>query len=77
MHEKKVIFDRRETKVLNGKPDDVYQNGSLKLTNVDKSKAGTYTPSVYDDGEARGNLKAIVLCVMGRLQFCFDFSYIV
>lgn len=54
--------------MMTGKPDDVFQNGSLWLRNVDQSKAGTYIPSVYDDGQETGKLKPMVLCVMGRFQ---------
>lgn len=67
-HESKVIFDRKADKMITGKPDDVHQNGSLRLRNVDESKAGTYTPTVYDDGQETGKQKAMVLCVMGRFQ---------
>ncbi|TNM94365.1 hypothetical protein fugu_002541 [Takifugu bimaculatus] len=64
LHESKVIFDRRAKVMVTGNPDDVDQNGSLRLRNVDQSKAGTYTPTVYDDGQRIGNLKPMVLCVM-------------
>lgn len=77
MHKNNIIFDRQGTKVSKGSADDVFQNGSLRLRNVDKSKSGKYTPFVYYEGKAKGNLKAIDLCVMGRLQICFDSSYVV
>ncbi|XP_056884795.1 T-cell surface antigen CD2-like [Takifugu flavidus] len=64
LHESIVIFDRRGKAMVTGNPDDVDQNGSLRLRNVDQSKAGTYTPTVYDDGQRIGNLKPMVLCVM-------------
>lgn len=75
MYENRIIYDRNNGVIYNGKADDIYQNGSLRLRNVDKSKAGKYTPSVYNNnGEARGNLKSFEICVMGRLQICPDFS---
>lgn len=54
--------------MVTGKLDDIHQNGSLWVKNVDESKAGTYTPSVYDDGQEKGKLNAMVLCLMGRFQ---------
>lgn len=54
--------------MVTGKPDDVSQNGSLNLRNVDERNAGRYTPSVYDDGREIGKVKPMVLCVMGRFQ---------
>lgn len=53
---------------MTGKPDDVSQNGSLNLRNVDESNAGKYTPSVYDNGKEIGKMTPMVLCVMGRFQ---------
>ncbi|KAM3584832.1 uncharacterized protein V6R79_000403 [Siganus canaliculatus] len=68
MHGSSVIFDRRGTKLTEGQKDDVYQNGSLKLTNVDKSKVGTYTPEVYDkDGVKIQNFKSFRLCLLDRV----------
>uniref|UniRef100_A0A674MZZ1 T-cell surface antigen CD2-like n=1 Tax=Takifugu rubripes TaxID=31033 RepID=A0A674MZZ1_TAKRU len=64
LHGSKVIFDRRAKVMVTGNPDDVSQNGSLRLRNMDQSKAGTYTPTVYDDGQRIGNLEPMVLCVM-------------
>lgn len=61
-----VIFDRRDNKMLSGNKGDVDENGSLKLTKVDKTKWGTYTPEVYLDGRSMKNLKSILLCVQGR-----------
>lgn len=58
--------------MLTGKADDVYQNGSLRLRNVDESKAGKYTPSVYEEGQSKGTLRSTQVCVMGRLQRCLD-----
>lgn len=52
--------------MLTGKEGDVYQNGSLKLTKVDKAKGGTYTPEVYLDGKRTENIKSLRLCVQGR-----------
>lgn len=74
-HGQDTIFDRKGTEMLVGKADDVYQNGSLRLRNVDTSKAGKYTPLVYYRGTAVGSQKAIKLCVIGRLQICLDFGY--
>lgn len=74
-HGQKTIFERRATDVLVGKADDVYHNGSLRLRNVDMSKAGKYIPLIYYRGSAVGSPKAIELCVIGRLQICLDFGY--
>lgn len=65
-HDGSVLFDRTPKKLLEGKAGDVYENGSLKLTNVDKSKEGTYTPEVYLNGMRRENVKSVRLCVLGR-----------
>lgn len=67
-HEAKTIFDRRAGELLSGKADDILQNGSLKLMNVNENNSGLYTPNVYDEGEEKGKLSPIYLCVMGRFQ---------
>lgn len=53
---------------MTGKPEDIHQNGSLWLKNVNSNHAGKYVPSVYDDGQEKGNLKPMVLCVIGWFQ---------
>lgn len=68
MHKNKVIFDKRQNVMLSGKLDDIYQNGSLNLRNVNETNLGKYTPFVYDDGQEIGKLSPIYLCVMGRFQ---------
>lgn len=77
IHNKDVIFDRRGDKLNKGRLDDVERNGSLRLRNMDETKAGKYAPLVYEDGEEKGNLKPIRLCVIGRLHISPDFSYVV
>ncbi|KAF3706232.1 T-cell surface antigen CD2 [Channa argus] len=61
-----VIFQRRKgLKVVTGKQDDVDNNGSLKLKNVQKTMAGKYSPQVYEeDGTLLPGLKDINLCVL-------------
>lgn len=66
MHKGLVIFDRKPDKLATGKDDDVHQNGSLKLRNVDKKKAGAYTPEIYEKGQKKGDLKSIAVCIQGR-----------
>ncbi|XP_041822463.1 uncharacterized protein LOC121627579 [Chelmon rostratus] len=67
-HDQSIIFDRRPNKLVRGKEDDIFKNGSLKLTNLDKSKAGRYTPEVFTaDGKAIVNLKSTRLCVFERV----------
>lgn len=66
MHKGSVIFDRKGAKLVKGNKDDVYQNGSLKLTNLDKNKAGIYTPEIYDKGKPQGDVKSVAVCVQGR-----------
>ncbi|XP_068165612.1 T-cell surface antigen CD2 isoform X2 [Antennarius striatus] len=39
-------------------------NGSLKLLDLDQSKAGTYRPQVYHDGRLVGPLRPFSLCVL-------------
>lgn len=42
-------------------------NGSLKLTNLNKTNEGTYTPEVHDaNGRSLGPFKSTTLCVLGR-----------
>lgn len=65
-HNGVVIFDRKPNEAPTVNVVDVHTNGSLKLTKLDKSKAGKYTPIVYDGGKAKANLKTIYLCVLGR-----------
>lgn len=61
-----VIFERRGKELSLGKQEDVSQNGSLLLKNVDKLKEGKYQPEIYNNGKAKGNLKSMYLCVLGR-----------
>lgn len=76
-HDGSVIFDRKPNKLVEGKAGDIYENGSLKLTNVDKSKAGTYTPEVYLDGSRIEKVKSVRLCVLGRYILLFIQAYLV
>ncbi|XP_076579925.1 T-cell surface antigen CD2-like isoform X2 [Chaetodon auriga] len=67
-HESTLIFYRRSDMILQGNAKDVLSNGSLRLTNLDKSKAGKYTPEVYtENGKAVPNLKSVTLCVFDRV----------
>lgn len=46
---------------------DIYQNGSLKLTKLNRSHTGSYMPRVYrDDGTSVADFKSLRLCVLGR-----------
>ncbi|XP_077423324.1 uncharacterized protein LOC144053112 isoform X2 [Vanacampus margaritifer] len=64
-HNKTKIFHRKPDKLIKGKQDDVYENGSLKLTNLKRSSEGTYFPEVHDTkGKSMLNGKRLYLCVL-------------
>ncbi|XP_037120881.1 T-cell surface antigen CD2-like isoform X2 [Syngnathus acus] len=65
IHNKTKIFDQRNDKVVIGKPNDILQNGSLKLTNLKRNSEGTYVPEVYDvKGKLLTDAKKLYLCVL-------------
>ncbi|KAM9766540.1 T-cell surface antigen CD2-like isoform 2-T2 [Menidia menidia] len=52
----------------NDKKKEVYNNGSIKLTNVKESDQGEYSYEIFDvNGKVQGK-KTIRLCVMDRLK---------
>ncbi|XP_034406113.1 T-cell surface antigen CD2-like isoform X1 [Cyclopterus lumpus] len=65
-HDGELIFSRRkESTFLKGRKEDVSEDGSLKLTNVQKSHEGSYVSEVFDtDGKKKGPFEAKHLCVM-------------
>lgn len=65
-HGNEVIFERSPDGLNTGKEDNIHKNGSLRLRNVTKREGGKYKPEIFEDGQSRGNLKAISLCVLGR-----------
>ncbi|KAM9835943.1 uncharacterized protein ACBR49_019619 [Aulostomus maculatus] len=68
-HNGMEIFHQRQTVMVNGNRDSIYENGSLKLTRVKKSNAGNYTPEVYDEnGRHKPYLKKTVLCVIDAVS---------
>ncbi|XP_032361910.1 T-cell surface antigen CD2 isoform X2 [Etheostoma spectabile] len=66
-HNDNFIFDQRQGKVLfKRKEDDVSENGSLKLTNLNDRHKGIYTPELFNqDGNVIENRKSIRLCIFG------------
>ncbi|XP_061555398.1 T-cell surface antigen CD2-like [Phycodurus eques] len=64
-HNKIKIFDQRPDRIVTGKREDVYENGSLKLTSLKKSSQGKYIPEVFDEnGESVIELQSLYLCVL-------------
>ncbi|XP_051912928.1 T-cell surface antigen CD2-like [Hippocampus zosterae] len=64
-HNKTKIFDQRPDRMVIGKRDDVFQNGSLKLTNLARSSEGIYVPEVYDEkGKHVIGPRSLYLCVL-------------
>lgn len=61
-----VIFERVSETLIVRKERDILKDGSLWLQNLTKREAGKYKPEVFEDGQSKGNLKAISLCVLGR-----------
>ncbi|XP_042260599.1 T-cell surface antigen CD2-like isoform X2 [Thunnus maccoyii] len=62
-----AIYHRKKKTIVIKAPAgvEVYENGSLKLTNLKKNNAGTYTPDVHkDDGKSVKELKPINLCIL-------------
>ncbi|XP_040888282.1 T-cell surface antigen CD2-like isoform X2 [Toxotes jaculatrix] len=74
-HNTTTILDRNPPKTAGSKPtyskgseSDIYQNGSLKLTNLKKNQTGTYQPEVFEDGTPVQNLKKMFLCIWDPVQ---------
>lgn len=67
MHDKDIILYLRENVKISGSKD-VYENGSLKLTNLMKDESGIYKPEVNagSEGTEIKGLKTIHLCVLGE-----------
>lgn len=65
-HDSAVIFERSPSMLITGTKNDIHANGSLWLQNLTTSKNGKYKPEIFEDGQSKGNLKAINLCVLGR-----------
>ncbi|XP_037618497.1 T-cell surface antigen CD2-like isoform X2 [Sebastes umbrosus] len=68
MHNDVVILNRRGTLKIGGSKD-VYENGSLKLTNLMKDESGLYKPEVNAGSEGLyiKGLENIHLCVLARV----------
>ncbi|XP_074483002.1 T-cell surface antigen CD2-like isoform X1 [Sebastes fasciatus] len=68
MHDKDIILYLRENVKISGSKD-VYENGSLKLTNLMKDESGIYKPEVNagSEGTEIKGLKTIHLCVLDRV----------
>ncbi|TNN70258.1 T-cell surface antigen CD2 [Liparis tanakae] len=57
-------WKNQESFVVGGK-ESISENGSLKLTGVKQSDAGSYVPEVYDvKGTKKGTFEVMQLCVM-------------
>ncbi|KAM6893252.1 uncharacterized protein cd2 isoform 1-T2 [Lycodopsis pacificus] len=64
-HNNKVILDRKVGKFIEGKKELISEDGSLKLTNVIKSNAGSYVPEVLNkDGKTKRIFEVKLLCVI-------------
>lgn len=77
-HNKTKIFDQRPDRLVTGKQDDVFPNGSLKLTNLKRSSEGIYVPEVYDiKGKLVIDPRSLYLCLLGmcRLSVVLHFIY--
>lgn len=62
-HESNIIF-RGSAPVAR---ENIYQNGSLKLTKLNENYTGTYAPEVHSkDGISVKSFKSTTLCVLGR-----------
>ncbi|XP_071320367.1 T-cell surface antigen CD2-like isoform X2 [Trachinotus anak] len=60
-----ILFNGKADQFSAGNNRDISANGSLKLTNVKKSQAGTYSPEVYNAlGKRVDNLTGIPLYVL-------------
>lgn len=70
-HRNKVIVERKSNfKFSLGSEDDIYQNGSLKLRNVNANHSGNYEPVVFTEHGVRiPNLKSVDLCVLGKYHY--------
>ncbi|XP_027147410.1 uncharacterized protein LOC104931475 isoform X2 [Larimichthys crocea] len=65
-HDASKIYDSIRDRAMKRK--DIFANGSLKLTKVNKSSEGLYTPEVFTlNGEAVPKLQTIHLCVLDRV----------
>ncbi|XP_042260611.1 T-cell surface antigen CD2-like [Thunnus maccoyii] len=65
-NENAIYHRKRKTIVIKAPAGvEVYENGSLKLTNLKKNNAGTYTPDVHNsDGKSAKEFNPIHLCIL-------------
>lgn len=61
-----VIFERTPDMLVMGNENDIHKDGSLLLQKLTKHQAGTYKPEIFEEGQRKGDLKVIRLCVLGR-----------
>ncbi|XP_075950694.1 uncharacterized protein cd2 [Anarhichas minor] len=67
-HNNKIILDRKNGNFQDGKKELISEDGSLKLTNVIKSNAGSYIPEVLDKDGTNKWTTEVFLCVMDPVQ---------
>ncbi|XP_014866211.1 PREDICTED: uncharacterized protein LOC106932167 isoform X2 [Poecilia mexicana] len=63
-----VIFYRRTMRMVVGTNDDINQDGSLKLTNLQKDQAGLYTSEVLDRSGRLQTTRDTNLCVLDPVK---------
>ncbi|XP_008424436.1 uncharacterized protein LOC103474923 isoform X2 [Poecilia reticulata] len=63
-----ILFFKRSGKVIAGKPDDINNDGSLKLTNLKMNQAGRYTSEVFDINGKERATKTTNLCILDPVK---------
>ncbi|XP_054881009.1 uncharacterized protein LOC129355448 [Poeciliopsis prolifica] len=63
-----LIFYKRSVMLITGNNDDINQDGSLKLTNLQKDQAGLYSAEVFDRSGRPQATRKTNLCVLDPVK---------
>uniref|UniRef100_UPI0037E70F06 T-cell surface antigen CD2-like n=1 Tax=Semicossyphus pulcher TaxID=241346 RepID=UPI0037E70F06 len=65
IHDNVTIFNRRDSSVSPGKPEDISADGALQLRELKKEHAGMYTAEFHNsEGISLGTFKPVRLCIL-------------
>ncbi|KAM7375030.1 hypothetical protein PAMA_014220 [Pampus argenteus] len=67
IHNDKTVFRRTTARIIHGDANDIFQNGSLKLINLDKKKSGKYSVEVYDGSGEKAFSETINVCLLDKV----------
>ncbi|XP_043965190.1 muscle M-line assembly protein unc-89-like isoform X2 [Gambusia affinis] len=63
-----IIFFKKRGRIIQGKNDDINDDGSLKLTNLKLDQEGLYTSEVFDQDGRKTSSKSTNLCVLDPVK---------